>query len=237
MRGIVAREHRIAVAERRDAQAAGKAARLPAKSYSAWKKGGGPIEPTPRAPEAIAADAPLRARRQKVETKWDHKREGTAPTYEAAERAQSGPLARLWLSGAIDADQLASAVEIATVAERIARDVTVRTASLETRIDNGGFGSGSGFDERLGQVRREIAYGRWRRALGPSAAPVLDMIVGHDGVSGPGGYSVVARRYRMRPSRAKTLLIDALDLWPEMIGRVCKEVDQRDLDWAHARAA
>ena len=235
MRGIAAREHRVAMIERRDAHAAGKAARLPAKSYSAWKKGGEPIEPIPRTPEAIAADAPLRTRREKVETKWDHKREGTAPTYEAAERAQSGPLARLWLSGAIDADQLASAVEIATVAERIARDVTVRTASLETRIDNGR--GDRALEERLGQVRREIAYGRWRRALGPSAAPVLDMIVGHDGVSGPGGYSVVARRYRMRPSRAKTLLIDALDLWPEMIGRVCKEVDQRDLDWAHARAA
>ena len=234
MRGIAAREHRVAMIERRDAQAAGKAARLPAKSYSAWKKGGEPVVPIPRTPEAIAADGPLRARREKVETKWDHKREGTAPTYEAAERAQSGPLARLWLSGAIDADQLASAVEIATVAERIARDVTVRTASLETRIDNGNSGSG-GFDERLGQVRREIAYGRWRHALGPSSAPVLDMIVGHDGVSGPGGYSVIARRYRMRPSRAKALLIDALDAWPYFIGRVCREVDQRDVDWAHRR--
>jgi hypothetical protein len=89
---------------------------------------------------------------------------------------QPGRAGRLYQSGAIDAEQLAAAVEIALVHERIGADVAVKTASLETRVDVTRIGDG-GFYERLGQVRREMAYTRWRSQL-PHPAPVLDMIGG-----------------------------------------------------------
>lgn len=137
---------------------------------------------------------------------------------------------RLYQNETIDAEQLASAVEIATVAERIGRDVAVKTASLETRVDVTRIGDG-GFFERLGQVRREYAYTQWRLLL-PHPAAVLDMLVGE-----PVGFTIVARRYRMHNRKAKQLLIHALDLWPEILGRACKAIDERELAAAHARLA
>jgi hypothetical protein len=92
----------------------------------------------------------------------------------------------------------------------------VRTASLETRVDVTRLGDGS-FFERLGQVRREAAYTRWRAQL-RRPAPVLEMLVGE-----PVGFTIVAARYRMHNRKAKQLLIDALDLWPQILGAVCKD--------------
>lgn len=183
-----------------------------------------------RHPDAAAAERSLRKQRAALLQRWKHKNDGTPETHEHASHRDQGALALLYKTGAIDAEQLASAVEIALVAERIASDVTVKTASLETRVDVFHCGEG-GFFEALGQVRREVAYSRWRAQL-RSPAPVLDMLVG-DSV----GYTIVARRYRMHNRRAKQLLIDALDLWPEILGRVFKEIDERDLAAAHARLA
>jgi hypothetical protein len=67
----------------------------------------------------------------------------------------------LYKEDSIDADQLAAAVEIALAAERIGRDVAVKTASLETRVEMTRLGDGC-FFEKLGQVRREVAYSDWR---------------------------------------------------------------------------
>lgn len=134
------------------------------------------------------------------------------------------------MSGAIDSEQLASAAEIAAVAERIGSDVSVRTASLETRIDVSRHYDTACF-ERLGQVRREFAYTEWRHRLSHPAA-VLDMLVGD-----PVGFTVVARRYRMHNRRAKQLLIDALDAWPEILGAAFKTIDAEALAAAHARIA
>lgn len=163
-----------------------------------------------------------------VREAWSHK-QGTPETHEHAARTNQGALARLWQSGAIDAEQLASAVEISSVAERIAADVAVKTASLETRIDSSRHGDGT-FFEQLGQVRREVAYTRWRTLVGAPIAAVLDMIVG-DAV----GFTVVASRYRMHHRRAKKLLIDALDLWPIAMGTACREIDHEALQAAQAR--
>lgn len=162
--------------------------------------------------------------------RWKHKNDGTAETHEQASRRNQGALVRLYQSGAIDSEQLASAVEIATVAERIGRDVAVKTASLETRVDVTRIGDG-GFFERLGQVRREYAYTEWRHRLTHPAA-VLDMLVGE-----PVGFTIVAARYRMHNRRAKQLLLDALDSWPEILGHACKAIDDRELAAAHARLA
>jgi hypothetical protein len=56
-------------------------------------------------------------------------------------------------------------------------------------------------------------------------------------VGEPVGFTIVAARYRMHNRKAKQLLIDALDLWPEILGAVCKEIDEKDLAAAHRRLA
>lgn len=162
--------------------------------------------------------------------RWSHKANGTPQTHEHAHaaRTREGSLARLYNTGAIDAHQLGAAIDIASVAERIGADVAVRTASLETRIDSGRRGDGK-FYEALNQVRREVAYSRWRSQVRGPIGAVLDMIVG-DAV----GFTIVARRYRMHNRRAKQLLIDALDLWPKIYGEVRKQIDDAALDSAHA---
>jgi hypothetical protein len=143
-----------------------------------------------------------------------------------ASQVRQGALARLCLSGAIDADQLASACEIAAVAERIAGEVRVRTVSLETRIDNGGRGQRP-FFEALNQVRAEQAYTAWRKAL-PRPAPVLAMIVEDRGAN------EIARTWRMDKRTAVKLLIDALDAWPKHCAAAWKAIDAADLAAFHA---
>jgi hypothetical protein len=192
------------------------------RSRAAWAK---------MHPQIAAAERRLRKDRATTLASWKHKNEGTPETHERASRRNQGALASLYKSGSIDGEQLASAEEIARIAERIGADVAVRTASLETRVDLGPRHYDALHDERIQQVRREMAYSEWRQLL-PQPAPVLDMLVGE-----AIGFTVVAERYRMHNRKAKRLLIEALDLWPEILGRVCKMVDQRDLDRAHARLA
>lgn len=184
-----------------------------------------------RHPELAAAERELRKQRAGLSDRWKHKNEGTPETHDSASRRNQGALVRLYQTDAIDAEQLAAAVEIAQVVERIGGDVAVKTASLETRIDVTRCGDGS-FFERLGHVRREVAYTRWRDEVEGPIAAILDMLVGE-----PVGFTVVAKRYRMHNRRAKRLLIEALDLWPRILGGVCKEVDEDALIAAHARLA
>lgn len=158
--------------------------------------------------------------------KWSHKTHGTPQTHEHAERYQEGSLKRLYLSGAINAEQLAASVDIATVFERIGADVTVKTADLEPRIKSGRHGDA--FFEQLHQVRHEMAYTRWRKAMPGPIAPVLEMICGDMPLT------AVARHYRMHNRRAKQLLIDALDLWAAALGATCREVDEATLLAAQA---
>ena len=158
--------------------------------------------------------------------RWSHK-QGTPQTHDHAARYREGSLARLYQSGAIDADQLAASIDIAGVIERIGADVAVKTASLETRIDSNRHGDG-GFHEALHLVRHELAYTRWRAALRGPVAPVLEMIAGDMPLT------AVARIYRMHNRRARQLLIDALDLWPAMLGAALREVDEATLAAAQA---
>lgn len=161
----------------------------------------------------------------------------TPETREKASRKRQGALSRLYASGAISIEQLGAALEIASVAERIGSEVTVRTVSLETRVDQSMRGDG-GFFEALGQVRREVAYGNWRRGLpalcandrgdAVPVAAVLEMIVEDVGVT------IVARRYRMHVRRARKLLSDALDAWPEHLWSAVREVDEATLQAAQA---
>lgn len=177
-----------------------------------------------RHPEAARAERAFRKQRAESLKRWDHKHHGTPETHEHASRRNQGALSQLCKNGTIDHHQLAAAVQIAETAERIGADVAVRTASLETRVDSMGRREAE-FFERLGQVRREVAYTRWRAEIGPgSLRPVMEMIAG-DGSGEAIGFTIVARRHRMHNRRAKRLLIEALDLWIRLLGQVYKEVD------------
>lgn len=136
--------------------------------------------------------------------KWSHKA-GTAETMERVELAakQPGALARMLKSGAIDADQLAAAEEIATAHRAITAAVRVRTANYE-RVDGGARDAG---EEAFARMRGEVAYRRWRDEVGPLAAPLLAMIVDDDGVV------ATARRYRVSTRRMGALLAASLSLW------------------------
>lgn len=151
---------------------------------------------------------------------------GTPETHFHATRVQQGALARLYRSGAISADQLAWSAEIARVHAMITGDVTVRTVSLETRVDQSGKAGGA-FFEKLGRVRAEVAYGKWRARL-PVPGPVLAMIVEDLGVA------AAAKVFRMRAARARALLIAALDAWPDANDDAVREVDEATLLAAQA---
>lgn len=157
---------------------------------------------------------------------WSHK-QGTPETLEHASRTRQGALARLYQSGAIDAEQLAAGVAIREAAHRCTADVLIRTVSLETRVDVTRRGDGT-FYEALGAVWSEVAYSRWRSRLAAPIGAVLDMIVGDV------AFTVVARRHGMHNRRAKKLLVDALDLWPRIHAEVRKEIDAGTLAAAHA---
>ena len=210
--------------------AAGVLAARQRANYSAW---------CARHPDKAAELRKLRLDAREAAERWDGRGAGTAATHARAAAMRQGALARLYHSGAITADQLGSALEIAATAERIGADVRVRTISLETRIDGGR--RGDAFWEALGEVRREMAYSQWRAALpvlcasahGPDAqvALLLDMIV-HDL-----GVSAAAMLHHVHVRRARRLLGEALDLWPGIIGDCVRAVDAEDLERAHRRVA
>lgn len=183
-----------------------------------------------RHPERAAEERRLKEANRAALKRYKADWAGTPQTRAKASRVQQGALARLFLAGHLTIDQLAAAEEIRNVAERIAGDVRIGTVSLETRVD-GGRNPHAPFFEKLGQVRSEIAYTEWRRAvamLRGGAAPVLAMIV--DDVS----CTEAARRFRMRKATARARLTAALDLWSDCIRRACKEVDEASLLAAQA---
>ena len=179
-----------------------------------------------RHPGRARQERQLRQEREAVDASFGHKVNGTPETHAKAGRTHQGSLARLYRAGDISIEQLARAAAIAATHERISADVSVRTGSLEPRVDRG-LGDGA-FFEKLGRVRAEVAYTRWRAALA-HPVPVLAMIVDDCGVS------VAAKRFQMRNVRAKALLTDALDLYGWMFGQACRNVDDETLFEAHAR--
>ena len=150
--------------------------------------------------------APGIEERVALRERWSHK-QGTPETLEHVDqtRRRPGSLARLYESGAIDKDQLAAADQIAEAYRTITSDVSVRTASFETRLD----GSAHGRVEQLqlGRVHADLSYTWWRAALGACAEPLLEVIV-HDV-----GLTIVARHICMSMPRARRMLTDALNLW------------------------
>lgn len=245
MRGIIAREHRKARGERETGtvvmvappetparwqpkpkppviSAAEKKRRLEraaveAERRSAWAK---------RHPEKAAEERALRKANAAAIERFGHKAGGTAQTFAHVNRPREGAIARLYRTGAIDQFELAAAEEILAVYERIAADVTVSVASMETRVDVSRHGDA--FFESLTRVRMEVAYGHWRAALLGDAAMVLDIIV--HGV----GLVEAARRHAMSSRRAKGKLINALGLWLRAYSEARSEVDPATLAAAQA---
>lgn len=142
---------------------------------------------------------------------------------------QQSSLRKLLDDGQLTEDQFYAAGAIAHVAEMIERNVAVRCASLEARVDC----SGSARNillERLGQVRAEAVYTKWRTSIAMPRRMVVDMVLEDRSLF------TTARVHGVGWPRAKRLLRDALDHWNDLWERALKEIDQDDLDWAHARA-
>ncbi len=174
-----------------------------------------------RHPEKAREERELRRQNRAAQRDFGHKRNGTTQTHQHAERTRQGSLARMFEAGQISINELAAACEIQAVFERLSRDVSVATASLETHVDQSRWFDGT-FFEKLGAVRAEVAYGRWRASLDHPAA-VLAMVAGDVPVS------VAATAYCMRTATARKTLIEALRAWSDEVGRACKEIDAGDL--------
>jgi hypothetical protein len=163
---------------------------------------------------------------QSLAAKWSHK-EGTPETHEHASTTHQGALAQLHLNGVIDAEQLEWAAQIDNVHRSIEADVTVAVASLEARVDQSRRGTDVG--EGVRRVRLHRAYTIWRDGLPSPKRLVLDMLVGE-----PIGYTVAARRYGVHNRRAKRLLIEAIDRWPDCVALAYRLVSPDDVDRLNA---
>lgn len=240
MRGIAARYARKAAAERRETQEAYKAEHAPAPSAVTWRPGPAPRAKKPTAiekhraemqefnrrawarrhPELATELRGMRKERAQLLQRYGKAHDGTPETlaHAATLTTREGSLARMWREGSLSDEQLGSAVAIARVHARIGADVAIATASLETRIDGGRLGP-ERFFEKLGAVRAEVAYTRWRSAIGANVALVLDIVGGTDGLV------AAAQHHRMGHRKARRILTDALDRWPAILGAVAREVD------------
>ena len=163
-----------------------------------------------------------------IHDRWSHKNEGTPETHEHASKVSLGSLSRLYMSGRITIDQLAWAVEIATVAEYIERDVAIRIVSYEPRIDNQA-SSRDVLVESIIRVRQEVAYGYWRKRIPEPKRAVLDMLIGH-----VKSLTAVASAYSISRRRVRRLLISAIDLWPDAMDFAQDQIDVGELAAAHA---
>ena len=142
---------------------------------------------------------------------------------------QQSSLRKLLDDGQITDDQYFAAGAIAYVAEMIERSVAVSCASLEARVDCAGSARHL-LIERLGAVRMEAVYTKWRTAIAMPRRMIIDMVLEDRALF------ATARVYRVGWPRAKRLLKEALDLWNELMDRAYKEITQEDLDKAQARA-
>lgn len=139
-------------------------------------------------------------------------------------------LVRLHHNNQLTNDQFVASQRIIRIAERIERNVSLRCASLEARVDNSR-SSSQILLERLNQVRDEVAYTRWRGQLRLPRRLVLDMLLL------PVPLAETARRYRFAWTTARRRLVDSLDLFIEIRERVAREVDESDMVRAQSRIA
>jgi hypothetical protein len=129
--------------------------------------------------------------------------------------------------GTITKEQYEAAMQIQMVAERVGRAASVRSASLEARVDNSR--GGDLLVERLVNVQFEVAYSRWRQFLPVPKSMILDMIL----MSGP--LKAKARSYGMGWPRARKRLKNALDSWIQHRDHAVSKIDEDDVKSVHYR--
>ena len=176
-----------------------------------------------RHPALAAEEAALATAQRKAERDFGHKVHGTTETHARAARTRQGAIARLYERGHLSIDQLGAALELAAAAAAIATGLSIRTMSLETRVDTSPRAGGQ-FYEALGAVRREVTFGRWKAAMlaGPGAtALALARAVVIDDIA----LRTAATRARMRDATARQQLGRALNLWNAIAGDVREDVD------------
>lgn len=161
---------------------------------------------------------------------WSHKQTGTPETHEHAERTHADALIQLERNGTIDKEQLEWAAQIANVYRSLEADVALKVASFEARVDTSRQYGGL-VVESVRRVRLHLAYGYWREGLPQPRQMVLDMIVGD-----PIGYTVAAKRYGVHNRKAKRFLLDAINAWPDCVGRAYRVHSEDDIQ-AAANAA
>lgn len=184
---------------------------------------------------AALREAEAEAARAEVHARWSHKWEGTPETHERfnaapdrMRRVGHSAIHRMHALGKISSDELAAAEEIASVVEMIERAVSVRSGSLEARVDC----AGSARDqliESLGRVRLELTYRAWRKCIPNPKRMIIDMVT----TNVP--YVRLAASHGMHWRTARKRLITALRMWPQFKDDVRHFVDRDDVNAAYAR--
>ena len=132
--------------------------------------------------------------------------------------------------GSLSDEQYYSAQRIAQIAEMIEKQVSLGCASMEARVDCSG-SARDALNESLYRVRAEAAYTEWRARLPLPRRMVIDM------VTQDAGLSRIASEHNMGWPKARRILTEALDRWPEIFARYVKQIDAEDLAAQHARLA
>ena len=147
---------------------------------------------------------------------------------ETYRRRSTSSLERLEARGVITDMQLQAARDIAEVAERIERQVGVKTASLMARVDCEGSGRDPHY-ESLTRVRYERAYSDWRLKLPLPRRMVLDMVTEDHQLA------AIGVRHGKHWRAAIETLKRALDKWEECKDDAFNRIDQDDVDSSQAR--
>ena len=128
----------------------------------------------------------------------------------------------MYENGKISDEQFKAAMKIGMVIEQIGRDVSVVTSGLKARVDNSS-SSSCGLHEHIGRIRDEVTYRKWRTRLPVPKRMVLDMMV----VDRP--LAATARIHRLSWAKARTILVEALDLWIQLREDAEKLIDEDDV--------
>lgn len=136
-------------------------------------------------------------------------------------RSASG-LVRLHENGKITDEQFLAATNIVRVIEKIGSDVSVRGSALKARIDNSS-GNRNDILEHIGRIRDEVAYSKWRRRIPMPKKMVLDMLLVDRSLA------ATARVYKISWTKARSILVDALELWIQLRDDAEKLVDEDEV--------
>ena len=138
-------------------------------------------------------------------------------------------LARMHERGALSADQLLAARDIAEIVEYLQRSAGARCASMEARVDCTR-SPATQLNESLRMARLEGAYSEWRVGVPKPAGMIISMVVQGSGLAD------IARAYNKSWDKtARPLLIEQLQRWPDIAKKFAVRIRHEDLLIAHAR--